>query len=175
MKDRRLEANTEGNYYVTSACINCDTCRQLAPQVFNEQNGYSAVKQQPHSRDEQQKTLHALLACPTGAIKGEAIINIKEAIAEFPLPIDGPVFYCGFTSPKSYGASSYYIQQEGGGLMIDAPRFYPALVERLLVMGGVKTVLLTHSDDVADAEQYARFFGAKRLIHEAERHAQPNA
>jgi integrating conjugative element membrane protein (TIGR03745 family) len=33
---------------------------------------------------------------------------------DFPLAIEGPVAYCGFTSPKSYGGSSYFVRHPGG-------------------------------------------------------------
>lgn len=39
----KLETNVEGSFFVTSACIDCDQCRQLAPETFSEVSGYSAV------------------------------------------------------------------------------------------------------------------------------------
>ncbi|TVY10427.1 ferredoxin [Paenibacillus cremeus] len=44
---RRLNTNVAGDLYVNDACINCDTCRQLAPDTFAEIGGYSAVSCQP--------------------------------------------------------------------------------------------------------------------------------
>ncbi|MCZ6801562.1 MAG: ferredoxin, partial [Nitrospirae bacterium] len=40
---KRLPSNVEGNFYVDSTCINCDTCRQLAPLSFVEKGDYSTV------------------------------------------------------------------------------------------------------------------------------------
>jgi len=49
------------------------------------------------------------------------------------------------------------------------------LAEKFRAAGGIRHIFLTHRDDVADAEQYAREFGAGRIIHKLERHAQPGA
>jgi ferredoxin len=44
---KRLKTNVEGNFFVDSTCIDCDTCRQLAPATFSEEGDYSAVFRQP--------------------------------------------------------------------------------------------------------------------------------
>jgi glyoxylase-like metal-dependent hydrolase (beta-lactamase superfamily II) len=59
--------------------------------------------------------------------------------------------------------------------MIDSPRLVTALARRIEAMGGIAHILLTHQDDVADAEQWADRFGARVWIHEQERHAAPSA
>ncbi|MCZ8515358.1 MBL fold metallo-hydrolase [Paenibacillus filicis] len=172
---RRLDTNAPGALYVTSACIDCDTCRQLAPTVFTEAKGSSAVARQPETGPERKQALHALLACPTAAIVSEEKGGIAEAMADFPLLLEDDVHYCGYTSPKSFGGSSYFIVRPNGNWLVDAPRFVPSLVRRFEEMGGIDTIFLTHRDDVADAKLYAERFGAKRIIHAIERAAQPDA
>lgn len=172
---RRLDTNVPGALYVTSACIDCDTCRQLAPTVFREAEGYSAVTRQPETEPERRRALHALLACPTAAIVSEEKDGIAEAMADFPLQLEDNVYYCGYTSPKSFGGSSYLIVRPDGNWLVDAPRFVPPLVRRFEELGGIDTIFLTHRDDVADAKLYAERFGAKRIIHALERSAQPDA
>src|SRR5262249_28277156 len=49
------------------------------------------------------------------------------------------------------------------------------LVQRLEALGGVAHIFLTHRDDVADAERYARHFGSRRTIHRDELSSQPGA
>jgi len=39
---------------------------------------------------------------------------------------------------------------EGGNLLIDSPRFATQLVKRIEAMGGVRQMLSTHRDDIAD-------------------------
>ena len=101
--DKILPDNVAGEWFVDSTCIDCDTCRQLAPHVFGEAGGYSFVQAQP-SAASQRTALHALLACPTGSIGTRGPSDAKTAMADFPLPIEGDIYYCGFTSPKSFGA-----------------------------------------------------------------------
>ncbi len=40
---KRLDSNVAGNFFVDATCINCDTCRQLAPTSFEEVGNFSAV------------------------------------------------------------------------------------------------------------------------------------
>lgn len=49
------------------------------------------------------------------------------------------------------------------------------MVAQLEEWGGLIQILLTHRDDVADAECYAKHFGARIWIHEADRDAAPHA
>jgi glyoxylase-like metal-dependent hydrolase (beta-lactamase superfamily II) len=49
------------------------------------------------------------------------------------------------------------------------------LVERLEQLGGIAHIFLTHRDDVADAENYAKHFGSRRIIHRDELSSQPDA
>ena len=59
--------------------------------------------------------------------------------------------------------------------MVDGPRWARALQRWLEEKGGLSHVLLTHRDDVGDAERYAAHFGARVWIHEADRDAAPFA
>src|SRR5262245_54358092 len=172
---KALPTNVAGEWFVDSTCIDCDTCRQIAPQVFGEAADHSYVRQQPRTKDETRSALHALLACPTGSIGTRGANQAKVALADFPLPIDGDVFYCGFTSPKSYGGSSYFVRHSAGNWLIDSPKFLPQLVRKLESLGGIGHIFLTHQDDVADADRYARHFHAERIIHRLELDAQPDA
>ena len=44
---KRVPENVPGDFFVDSTCIDCDTCRQIAPAVFGEAPGTSFVKAQP--------------------------------------------------------------------------------------------------------------------------------
>lgn len=78
------------------------------------------------------------------------------------------VYDCGYPSDKSHGAASYFIQRAAGNVLVDSPRFTPALVKRLEEMGGIKYMFLTHKDDVADHQKFHDHFGASRIIHSKE-------
>jgi glyoxylase-like metal-dependent hydrolase (beta-lactamase superfamily II)/ferredoxin len=174
---KKLDTNVAGNFYVDATCINCDTCRQLAPQSFEEVGEYSAVRHQPESDGQIRQAYQALLACPVGSIGTEHSdkSRLNEAMSSFPLLLEGGVFYCGFNSEKSFGANSYYIQHRDGNWLIDSPRYIKHLVDAFDRMGCIKYIFLTHEDDVADAGKYAEHFGARRIIHQADAAAVPDA
>jgi len=69
-KDDKVPENVPGKYFVDSSCIDCDVCRTTAPENFeqSEENGYSFVKKQPESEDEEQLCQEALENCPVEAI-----------------------------------------------------------------------------------------------------------
>ena len=170
-----LPENVPGEFFVDSTCIDCDTCRQLAPQVFGETGEFSFVKEQPATEAAAQDALRALVCCPTGSIGTRGSSRAKEVMGDFPLRIDGEVYYCGFNSPKSFGGNSYFIRHPAGNWLIDSPKYLPQLVKKFEQLGGLRYVFLTHRDDVADAERYAQHFHARRIIHRDELDSQPDA
>jgi glyoxylase-like metal-dependent hydrolase (beta-lactamase superfamily II) len=96
-------------------------------------------------------------------------------MADFPLEVEQPVYYCGFNSSKSFGGNSYFVRHPEGNWLIDSPRYVSHLVGRFEEWGGVASIFLTHQDDVADAERYAARFGSRRIIHREELSSQPGA
>lgn len=170
---KRVPENVSGDFFVDSTCIDCDTCRQIAPQVFGEGTDTSFVKTQPVAGTDRRVALRALLACPTGSIGCLVADDVKAVADDFPLPVEGPVFYCGYNAPKSYGGNSYFVRHPDGNWLIDAPKFVAPLVRRLEALGGVARIFLTHRGDVAD--RYAAHFHARCIIHRAELSSQPGA
>jgi len=177
MADRAhsLAENVAGSFFVDSTCIDCDTCRQIAPATFGETGEYSYVKLQPRDEAEQRAAFRALVACPTASIGAADKGGAKAAVEEFPWLVAPRVWYCGFASPKSFGGSSYFVEHGAGNWLIDSPRYVERLARRFEEMGGVRYIFLTHRDDVADADRYAERFGAERIIHRLELGAQPGA
>ena len=172
---KRVPENAPGDFFVDSTCIDCDTCRQIAPAVFGRAATRSFVKAQPSAGADRRVALRALLACPTGSIGCLGDEDVKAVMGDFPLPVEGPLFFCGYNSPKSYGGNSYFVRHPEGNWLIDSPKFVARLVRRLEALGGVGHVFLTHRDDVADADRYAAHFHARRIIHRVELSAQPDA
>ena len=174
---KRLPANAAGNFFVDATCINCDTCRQLAPKSFKEVGDYSAVTHQPEGEKQEQQAYQALLACPVGSIGTERSDKrqLQAARASFPIHLEGGVYYCGFNSEKSFGANSFFIEHPDGNWLIDSPRYLKQLVEFFERKGGIRYIFLSHEDDVADCDRYAKQFGATRIIHQADVDAVPGA
>lgn len=94
---------------------------------------------------------------------------------DFPLVVEPPIYYCGFNSAKSFGGNSYFIEHAEGNWLIDSPKFLKPLVRRLEDLGGITHIFLTHRDDVADADRFARHFEARRIIDRRELDSQPDA
>jgi glyoxylase-like metal-dependent hydrolase (beta-lactamase superfamily II)/ferredoxin len=161
----RLAENAPGDFYVDSTCIDCDLCRQIAPETFSARGDQSVVHRQPDSPEEEFAALKALVTCPTASIGALGDHPAKAAVAAFPERIEDEVYFCGFASESSYGASSYLIVRPEGNVLIDSPRFARPLVRRIAEMGGVKAIFLTHRDDVADHEKWAAHFNAGRVMH----------
>ncbi len=176
-RKKRLDSNVPGNFYVDATCIDCDTCRQLAPRSFQEVGDFSAVTRQPAGEQETTQAYLALLACPVGSIGTEHSdpARLRAAMAGFPLRLTDRVYYCGFNSEKSFGANSFFVEHPGGNWLVDSPRFVKHLVEAFRRMGGIRYIFLTHADDVADAARYAHEFSATRIIHRADAEAMPDA
>src|SRR5262249_57120752 len=81
---RRLSNNAAGDFFVDSSCIDCDICRQVAPETLHARAGQTIVARQPSTPDAVHRALMALVACPTGSIGTTGKHPIKAAIAAFP-------------------------------------------------------------------------------------------
>jgi ferredoxin len=59
-----------GRYYVDTQCIDCDLCRETAPDNFvrNDEQGFSFVFKQPISPEEEDLCREAMENCPVEAI-----------------------------------------------------------------------------------------------------------
>jgi len=164
----RLPENVPGDFYVDSTCIDCDACRQIAPETFTEDHDTSIVHHQPESTREIKRALMALVACPTASIGTVEHHDARLGIDAFPQNIAENVYFCGFTAESSFGAWSYLIarpEAEGGNVLIDSPRFATQLVKKIEAAGGVNLMFLTHRDDVADHARFAKKFGCQRVMH----------
>ncbi len=167
--ERRLEHNASGDFFVDAGCIDCDTCRWMAPETFTQRDGQASVHRQPESREERLRALMALLACPTASIGAEQKHDVTEPSAALPDRIAEGVYHCGYHSESSYGATSYLIVREAGNILVDSPRFNRPLVRRIEALGGVRTMSLTHKDDVADHAKFREHFGCERLAQRRDR------
>ena len=165
LQELRLAENVAGDFFADSTCIDCDLCRQIAPETFSSFGDQSIVYKQPETLKQEFAALKALVTCPTASIGTVSNRSAKEAVAAYPELIDQNVYFCGFASESSYGASTYLIVRPEGNVLVDSPRFASPLVKRIDEMGGIRTMFLTHRDDVADHEKWARRFNAERVIH----------
>ena len=68
-EDKNSE-NIAGKFYVDSQCIDCDLCRETAPNNFarSDDEGYSYVFKQPENDEELAQCREAMEGCPVEAI-----------------------------------------------------------------------------------------------------------
>ena len=62
--------NAPGKFYNGLSCIDCDLCREIAPEIFKRDDieGLTFVSKQPTSPEEIALVEQALEACPTETI-----------------------------------------------------------------------------------------------------------
>ncbi|MDE0194396.1 MAG: MBL fold metallo-hydrolase [bacterium] len=167
-------ANESGPWFVDTRCIRCDAARHWAPGLIEaDTQGLSFVARQPESPAEEAQLRRAAAACPTQSIGSTEARRPPQPA--FPFELTPGVHALGHNARSSFGAHSYLTVRPDGNLMTDSPRFSRQLAERIDDLGGLRHVLLTHRDDVADADRWADRFGADVWIHEADADAAPYA
>ena len=137
----RLASNAAGPFFVDSTCINCGTCWQFDPAHYAPTGSSSHVQSQPQGELEIRQALLALQACPVAAIKATPELVRHTPRDGFPTLIcehpAGQVYYCGWASRRSFGASSYLVVRPAGNVLIDSPRYNAPLARQIEAMGGL--------------------------------------
>ena len=170
--DARHHAGAPGPWYVDDRCIDCDAARHVAPGLIGRwDDGISYFLRQPETPEEIEMAWRAVLVCPTRSVGHETLRRPEQPV--FPQDLGDGVYRLGHNSRDSFGAHSYY--HRGHRLMVDAPRWTREVAAPLREMGGIDHILLSHRDDVADAERYAAEFDARVWIHDWDRSAAPYA
>lgn len=165
--------NTLGPWFVDRRCIDCDAVRQVAPALFGREDGQAVVVRQPRSTAEELAMVRAALACPTRSVRRDPPRSFPDDA--YPQHLADGVSYVGYNSPDSFGANAFLVERPHGNVLIDSPRYVTPLVRAFEQRGGLAHVLLTHRDDVADAQRYAERFGARVWIHLEDADAAPFA
>jgi glyoxylase-like metal-dependent hydrolase (beta-lactamase superfamily II) len=172
MRERHPE-NAPGDWFIDRDCIDCGASRTVAPGLIAERGGQCVFVHQPHGADDEMLAWRARLLCPTASVRSESRRQPPEGI--FPEAMTERVWRLGFNARSSWGAHSFLLSHGGGNAMVDAPRWSSRVVDAIEARGGLAQILLTHRDDVADAERYAAHFSARVFVHEDDRAAAPCA
>ena len=118
--------------------------------------------------------MRAAVSCPTGSIRTEQPDSLsKEATKSFPLPTGVPgIYFNGYSSRHTFGASSWLATSDDFAIMFDCPRYNEklatAIEETTAAIGGVKYLVISHSDDVYGHEKWAKRLSISRVIHAKE-------
>ena len=128
---------------------------------------------QPVGVEQEAELWRAAAACPTKSIGNRD--QLQEPAGVFPYRMTDGVFALGNNARSSFAAHSFLVTRPDGNLMIDSPRFNRPLADSIDALGGIAHVLLTHRDDVADADRWAEQYGARVWIGETDADAAPYA
>ena len=161
--------NAPGDWYVDTRCIDCSAARTVAPGLIVERDGQSVFARQPRTPDELRMAWRARLLCPTASVRTKS--RIEPSTGVFPEEMTKDIYRLGYNAASAYGAHSFAILRAHGNVMVDAPRWTRALMRWFEAHGGLADILITHRDDVGDAQRYAVHFGARVFIHAADRGA----
>lgn len=71
--DDKNEKNVPGRFFVDLSCIDCDLCRETAPDYFtrDDDEGNSYVYRQPTTQEGIDLCIEAMEGCPVDAIGEE--------------------------------------------------------------------------------------------------------
>jgi glyoxylase-like metal-dependent hydrolase (beta-lactamase superfamily II) len=166
-------ANAAGNWYIDTRCTDCSAARTVAPGLIVERDGQSVFAHQPQTPEEIRLAWRARLLCPTASVRTATPEEMPDGV--FPEFMTDDVYRLGYNAASSYGAHSFLIRRKSGNAMVDSPRWTRAVVTQLEEWGGLQDILLTHQDDIADAERYAKHFGARVTIHKWDKRRAPFA
>jgi len=173
MADRiRNPASAPGDWFIDTACIDCGAAPSEAPGLIVRHGGACIFARQPETTNENEAAFRAMQVCPTASIRSE---SNRRSLPLFPRQWAPGIFQLGYNARSSYGANSWFALLADGNFMVDAPRWSSQVVDHIVASGGLARILLTHRDDVADAERYAERFDARVYIHEADATAAPFA
>ena len=169
----RHPGNASGDWYVDTTCTNCGAAQTVAPRLIVERDGQSVFLRQPETEDDLRQAWRARILCPSASVRTES--HTKLAHPVFPEEMTERVYRLGYNAAASFGAHSFAFRHDTGTFMIDSPRWTQAVVDQLSAWDGLAGILLSHEDDVGDAQRYADHFHAPVWIHERDRAAAPFA
>ena len=170
--DLRNADNADGDWFVDTRCIDCGTCREIAPALFVEDAGLSVIGRQPDHGDDLGAWL-AAQACPTSSIGTVSRRPRPGRLYPREVEAGSGVYDLGYCSEDSFGASAWLVVRPEGNVLVDSPRYTEALAAPIEALGGIAHVALTHRDDVADGRRWVERFGARSWIHADDASAAP--
>lgn len=193
---KESEGEDFGRLFVTNKCCGAATCRNYAPELLgevatageghagarlpllpdsHEEGAFTGVLRQPRSREDLIAARTAVAACPMGAIKlergssRERRGDLGSPWRDYPRPIEGNVWVLGHPSMKNIGATAYFIEREGGNVLVDPPRPSEELYRWMAERGGIRWLFLTHRDHAHHHAEFAgRFPDCRRIIGAAD-------
>lgn len=148
--------------------------RRRGPAVLAgtyEEGAFTGILRQPRSEADVEAARSAVASCPVNALRfrpspSRARPGTHGApFRAWPRRIEEDVWALGHPARENAGATAYFIERPGGGVLVDLPRPTEAVFRFLEEHGGVRWIFLTHRDHTAHhAEFAARFPGCRRVL-----------
>ena len=170
--DERNPNGAPGDWFIDERCIGCGSSAAVAPGLIVASGDKFVFDRQPNTEEEVDRAWLARELCPTRSIGTEIKTPKRDP---YPHEEAEGVYRCGHNARSSFGAHSFLVLRADGNLLIDSPRYTFKLAEPFDELGGLAKILLSHRDDVADADKWAEKFGAEVFIHAADASAAPYA
>ena len=162
--DLRNTANADGDWFVDTRCIDCGTCREIAPDVFADDHGSSVVRSQPDDGSQLDAWL-AAQACPTSSI-GTMSRQRRPGRLYPGRSSPARAFSTSATARRTASARRRGSSCARRATCWSTPPATPTPSPVRSPTSAVSaTSLLTHRDDVADAHRWATQFHARSWIH----------
>lgn len=172
-KIKRAPGTAPGEWYIDDRCINCGAARDVAPGLIVERDELSVFLHQPQTEEELERAWLAAELCPTRSVRTESRQEAPDGV--YPYALAPGIYLCGHNARSSFGAHSYFVKRSRGNVLVDSPVFTRKLLRPFEDMGGIAKIILTHRDDVADANKWATHFRSEVYIHKHDRAAAPFA
>ncbi|WP_437928889.1 MBL fold metallo-hydrolase [Sorangium sp. So ce291] len=140
----------------------------------HDEGAFTGVLRQPRSQADLEAARAAVASCPVHALHlspptARPAGALGAPFRTWPRRIEDDVWALGHPSGKNFGATAYFIERPGGGVLVDLPRPSEAIFRFLEEHGGVRWIFLTHGDSVRHhAEFTARFPGCRRILGAAD-------
>jgi hypothetical protein len=174
VKPTRNPDSAPVDWYIDTACIDCGASRHVAPNLIVERHGKERFRAAADDIRGATRCVARGTRLPDGVSpqRNQAAAAASDDLSQ---EITDGVWRCGFNARSSFGAHSYFVARPTGNILVDSPRYATELVNWFDNTGGIAHILLSHRDDVADADKYAARFGARVWIHHDDRSAAPYA
>lgn len=188
-----------GRLYVTRRCCGAATCRNYAPELLGEVpplqerlpagatssdsavlpgsyevGAFTGVLRPLASQEDLRAARTAVAGCPFGALRlepasRERARDLGSPWHGWPRKLEDNVWALGHPSVKNFGASAYFIERQGGGVLVDPPKPREELFRWLAEHGGVRWLFMTHRDHTHHHGEFAsRFPGCQRILGAAD-------
>ena len=148
--------------------------RRRGPAVLAgtyEEGAFTGILRQPRSQADVEAARSAVASCPVNALRFRPSPSRARSgthgapFRAWPRRIEEDVWALGHPARENAGATAYFIERPGGGVLVDLPRPTEAVFRFLEEHGGVRRIFLTHRDHTAHhAEFAARFPGCRRVL-----------